>query len=277
MRTVAAALPRVWADALDRAPARRRVASRILFFETAESTNDIAARFAAEDEGGGLAVIADRQTRGRGRLGRQWFSPPGSGLYVSLVVTPGEASDPERATRLLTLMAGVAIAEAIEAATGLGPSIKWPNDLLVGPRKLAGILAEAVSPEVRLKPDTTPSIILGYGINVGLASYPPELADRVTSLEHELGRPIDRAEVGAATFTALEARYGDLMAGRFDAILDAWRARAVGHRGGRVTWDTIEGVRHGTTDGVDDWGALVVKTDRGLERLMAGEVRWDSF
>jgi BirA family biotin operon repressor/biotin-[acetyl-CoA-carboxylase] ligase len=288
-RAAAAELPRVWTEALHRAPPRTRVARHVLFFDAAGSTNDIAATLAAEEEASGLAVIADTQTRGRGRLGRQWFSPPGSGLYVSLVLSPGtDAGEPERAIRLLTLMAGVALAEAIETVTGLAPSIKWPNDLLIGPRKLAGILAEMVNREIRLKPDPTQTvrlkpdttsapIILGYGINVGLAAYPPELADRATSLERELGRPIDREATGAATLTAIDRRYADLAAGRFDAILDAWRARAVGHRGGRVAWDTTEGERRGVTDDIDAWGALLVRTDRGVERLVAGEVRWDSF
>jgi BirA family biotin operon repressor/biotin-[acetyl-CoA-carboxylase] ligase len=323
-RATPAELPPAWRDALGRAGLREGLASRVLFFETASSTNDIATTIAASGEGRGLAVIAETQTRGRGRQGRQWFSPPGSGLYVSLVVTPGEAAaDPERATRLVTLMAGVALAEAIEAVTGLGPAIKWPNDLLIGSRKLAGILAETVNVEVRLKPDPTydlrqpegeslrsairlrsgrpersrgtrprdhdcsvgargapregMSVILGYGINVGRAAYPPELATRATSLEHELGRAIDRAELGAATLASIGARYGDLMAGRFDAILDAWRARAIGQRGARVAWETLEGPRAGVTEGIDDRGALIVNTERGPERLVAGEVRWDCF
>jgi BirA family biotin operon repressor/biotin-[acetyl-CoA-carboxylase] ligase len=118
-RAVASELPRAWADALARVPRRSRVATRVLFFERAGSTNDIAATLAGDASADGLAVIADTQTRGRGRLGRQWFSPPGSGLYVSLVLSPASgAVDPERATRLLTLMAGVALAEAIEAITG---------------------------------------------------------------------------------------------------------------------------------------------------------------
>ena len=288
-RATAVELPKVWEEAIARLPARRHIASRILFFDSAGSTNDIAMRLAERGEGPGLAIIADTQTRGRGRLGRQWFSPPGSGLYISLVIRPGEtAFDPDRAIALVTLMAGVALAEAIESSTGLAPSIKWPNDLLIGPRKLAGILAEAVSAQVRLKPDTTASIrlkpdptsapiILGYGINVGLASFPQDLANRATSLESELGRSINRAEVGAATFAALDRRYADLLAGRFDAILDAWRARAAGCNGGRVNWDTLDGVRRGVTEGIDERGALLVRTDNGLERLVAGEVRWDSF
>ncbi len=109
-------------------------------------------------------VIAETQTAGRGRRGRRWFSPPGSGLYVSLVLAPARARlAPERATALVTLAAGVALAEAIETATGLRPDIKWPNDLLVGPRKVAGILAEGVAGSSR----TIASIVVGYGINVG--------------------------------------------------------------------------------------------------------------
>jgi hypothetical protein len=114
----------------------------------------------------------------------------GSGLYVSVILSPSRAvSDPDRATTLLTLAAGVALAEGVERATGLSPAIKWPNDLLVARRKLAGILAEALSDVV----------VLGYGINVGPMAYPPELRDRATSLETELGRPIDRAVVAVET------------------------------------------------------------------------------
>ena len=106
----------------------------------------MAAALAEHDAAEGTVVIADAQTAGRGRRGRTWFSPPGSGLYVSIVLMPGRAKvAPQRATALLTLTAGVALAEAVAAATGLPPDIKWPNDLLVGRRKLAGILAEATA------------------------------------------------------------------------------------------------------------------------------------
>jgi len=214
----------------------------------------------------GIVVVADEQTAGRGRRGHTWFSPPGSGLYVSVVLTPGRArADPARATTLLTLAAGVAIAEAVEAATGLAVDLKWPNDLFVGRRKLAGILAE--SPAVN-------AVVLGYGINVGPMAYPPALADRATSLESELGRAIDRHQLFAETLAALARRYEDLLDGRFDAILDAWRRRAPAATGARVSWTTDSGERAGTTQGVDDHGALLVRAGESVERIVAGAITW---
>jgi BirA family transcriptional regulator, biotin operon repressor / biotin---[acetyl-CoA-carboxylase] ligase len=261
------ALPPELADAVDRARDRLGpFAGRIRYFAEIGSTNDVAASLAAEPESFGTVVIADAQTAGRGRRGRAWFSPAASGLYVSVIVAPSRgAADPERATTLLTLATGVALAEGVERASGLSPAIKWPNDLLVGRRKLAGILAEAYGD----------AVVLGYGINIGPMAYPPELRDRATSLETELGREIDRGVVAAETLAALAARYADLVAGRFDAILDAWRRRAPSHRGARVVWDTPAGPQSGITDGIDDRGGLLVRmaADR-VERIVAGEVRW---
>jgi BirA family transcriptional regulator, biotin operon repressor / biotin---[acetyl-CoA-carboxylase] ligase len=261
-----AALPPELDEALERARDRLGpLAIRVVYFTTIGSTNDVAASLAAAPESFGTVVIADTQTAGRGRRGRTWFSPAGSGLYVSVIVSPARAaSDPDRATTLLTLAAGVALAEGVERATGLAPAIKWPNDLLVARRKLAGILAEAVGD----------AVVLGYGINVGPAAYPPELRDRATSLETELGRPIDRAVVAVETLAALASRYDDLVSGRFDAILDAWRRRSPTHRGARVVWDTPAGPQSGITDGIDALGALLVRVSDRVERIVAGEVRW---
>src|SRR5262249_7424190 len=161
------------------------LARSILFFSTVRSTNDIAAALAGSPEAEGTVVIAEAQTSGRGRRGRVWFSPPGAGLYVSIVLDPSRAADRERSLSLLTLGAGVALAEAVQRATGLVPDIKWPNDLLIGRRKLAGILAESAS-----APGSRTLTVLGYGINVAPAAYPPDLRDRATSLETELGRTV---------------------------------------------------------------------------------------
>jgi BirA family biotin operon repressor/biotin-[acetyl-CoA-carboxylase] ligase len=262
------------ARALDGARARLRGLGRsVRYFTTIGSTNDAAASLAESADAEGSVVIADAQTSGRGRRGRSWFSPSGAGLYVSVVLEPGRAPQfPDRATMLLTIAAGVALAEAIERATGLRPDIKWPNDLVVGRRKLAGILAEGVGaspahPGLR-------SVVLGYGINVSPASYPSELQDRATSLESELGRSSDRALLCAETLASLAARYGDLLDGRFDAILDAWRNRAPASRGARIAWETPDGPRSGTTAGIDDMGALLVHVGDRIERLVAGEVTW---
>jgi len=262
---------------LSEAIAQRRdrlgaIARQIVYFETIGSTNDVAASLAGSGNSEGAVVIADAQTSGRGRRGRSWFSPPAAGLYVSVVLAPAKARvTPERATALLTLAAGVALAEAVERVTGLRPAIKWPNDLLVDHRKLAGILAEGVA-----FPSTAAlqAVVVGFGINVMPAAYPPALASRVTSLESELGRSVDRAAVCAESLATLATRYDDLLEGRYDAILDAWRSRAFGSRGARVEWDTPSGVRTGITEGVDAMGALLVRTGNTVERLVAGEVRW---
>ena len=243
----------------------------MIYFTTIGSTNDVAAMLASRDGSEGAVVIADAQTAGRGRRGRDWFSPPGSGLYVSVVLTPGRAQNAvaDRATRLVTLAAGVALSEAVAAGTGLVADLKWPNDLYVGRRKLAGILAEGAGGEGRPE-----AIVLGFGINVSAAAYPSALGDRATSLESELGRPLDRATLLAESLAALSRRYDDLLAGRFDVILDAWRARAPGGNGARVAWTTASGLRSGTTAGLDDEGALLVRVGDRIERIVAGEVQW---
>jgi BirA family biotin operon repressor/biotin-[acetyl-CoA-carboxylase] ligase len=173
---------------------------------------------------------------------------------------------------LTTLAAGVALVEGIEAATGLRADLKWPNDLLVAGRKLAGILAEGVSASAGSSRVTT--VVVGYGINIAPAAYPPDLASRATSLETELGREVDRAIVLAGTLSSLAARYDDLLAGRFDAILDAWRRRAPGSAGARVTWTAANGLQSGITAGIDDRGALLVRVGERIERLVGGEITW---
>ena len=232
----------------------------IHYFQTIGSTNDVAATL---PEGG--VVMADAQTAGRGRRGHSWFSPQGSGLYVSVVVAPARARrDPERATLLLTLAAGVALVESLDAATGLRADLKWPNDLYVGRRKIAGILAETSGDRV----------VVGYGVNIAPSAYPPELRDRATSVEFELGRGVDRYRLFVETLAALARRYGDLLDGRFDAILDAWRSRAPAAVGARVTRKGGNLSEHGITAGIDDRGALLVRIGDRIERIVSGELTW---
>lgn len=234
--------------------------SPVQFFPAVGSTNDVAASLPHRS-----VVVAGEQTAGRGRRGRTWFSPPGSGLYVSVVLAPAAARvDPARATTLLTLTAGVALAEGVEAATGLSVDLKWPNDLLVSGRKLAGILAERHA-------DT---VVLGYGINVLATAFPPELRGQATSLESEIGRRIESDLVLDDTLAALSRRYEDLLDGRFDAILDAWRRRAPAASGARVSWTTMEGAQSGVTAGIDAQGALLVQVGDRVERIVSGEVNW---
>jgi BirA family biotin operon repressor/biotin-[acetyl-CoA-carboxylase] ligase len=146
---------------------------------------------------------------------------------------------------------------------------------MVARRKLAGILAETLGVERRpvARPGTT-HVVLGYGINIRSTAYPPDLRDRATSLETELGRPIDRASMCAETLAAVSRRYRDLLAGRFDAILDGWRSRAPGSRGARVTWSTPSGPGSGVTAGIDDRGALLARVGDRVETIVGGEVTW---
>jgi BirA family biotin operon repressor/biotin-[acetyl-CoA-carboxylase] ligase len=276
-------------DALEQARGRLgRLASIVVFYPTIRSTNDAAASLAAEPPGRdrlavaagsqripfvdpeGAVIVADEQTGGRGRRGHGWFSPRGSGLYVSVVLTPARAvSDPRRAMRLLTLAAGVALVEAIEQAAGLTIDLKWPNDLYVGRRKLGGILAEAVTNA------STMAVVLGYGINVLAVALPPELVDRATSLESELGRVVDRDRLFIETLAALGRRYDDLLAGKFDGILDAWRRHAPSACGARVKWIDASGEQSGRTEGIDAEGALLVRTGERTHRIVGGELTWE--
>jgi BirA family transcriptional regulator, biotin operon repressor / biotin---[acetyl-CoA-carboxylase] ligase len=250
---------------LDRARDRLGIfAGGVAWYEEVSSTNDVAVQMAEHRPGEGIIVVANAQSSGRGRLGRTWASPPGAGLYVSVVLRP-----PESAVSLLTLAAGVALTEGIEAATGLAPVVKWPNDLMLSGRKLAGILAEG-----RVQQSGAPFIVLGFGINLLTAAYPAEIAARATSLEAELGRPVDRGLVLAECLAALAERYAQLTDGAAHVILDAWRARARPMLRRMVEWEQHGRMRRGTAVDVDERGALLVTTGDTVERVISGEVRW---
>jgi len=225
------------------------------------STMDVAAALASEGAAHGVVVAAEEQTAGRGRRGSTWSSPPGAGLYFSFIARPSHAST----LSLLTLAAGVGVREGIAAASGLAPDLKWPNDLLVGRRKLAGILAEGLAIGT-----SNQAIVIGAGVNVQAAAYAPDIAARATSIEGELGRAVDRDALLAAILDALWHRLATLEERPGD-ILQAWRAASPSAIGTRIAWDG----RSGLTSGIDDTGALLVKTSAGIERIIAGELNWN--
>ena len=236
------------------------------------STNDVAARLADAGAPEGTVVVAEAQTSGRGRHGRTWFSPAGAGLYVSVILRPQSASGlshHDNPATLLTLASGVALAEGVRAATGLPVEIKWPNDIVIGRRKLAGILAESSAQSGRV-----PVVVLGFGLNLQATAYPAELAGRATSIEAELGRPAERAHILAEVLACLAARYGDLRAAKFDAILSAWRLLAPALPSAPIEWDSPQGVMRGVAMDIDTQGALLVRVGDRVERLIAGEIRW---
>jgi BirA family transcriptional regulator, biotin operon repressor / biotin---[acetyl-CoA-carboxylase] ligase len=233
---------------------------RITWLPEATSTNDLAKLMAERGADEGSVIVADTQTAGRGRLGRTWASPAGAGIYASVIFRPAM-----RVAPLLTLAAGVAMADGIGAATGLDVQLKWPNDLYAAGRKLGGILAEG-APHF---------VVLGFGINVLPAAYPPDVSARATSIATELGRAVDRGLVLAECLAALWARYTDLVEHRDGAVIDAWRRRAAATVGKPIEWERDGNVERGTVRDVDATGALLMATDRGpVIRIVAGEVRW---
>ena len=226
------------------------------------STMDVASALAAAGAGQGVVVGADQQTAGRGRRGHAWESASGAGLYFSFIARPplrANASLP-----LLTLAAGVAVRAGIHAAVGLVPQLKWPNDLLVDRRKLAGILAEGLAVGTAAQ-----AVVIGVGLNLRPSPYPPGVAARATSLEGELGRAVERGPVLAEVLAALADRLATVERSPGD-ILQAWRAASPSATGTRVEWDD----RSGVTAGIDDSGALLVRTGSGVERIIAGELNW---
>jgi BirA family transcriptional regulator, biotin operon repressor / biotin---[acetyl-CoA-carboxylase] ligase len=255
---------------IDTSPHHEIIRFTIQHHPVVSSTMDLAAAEALRGAPEGCTVVADEQTSGRGRRGRAWTSPPGAGLYLSTVIRPPVEPPPGvMLLPLLTLAAGVGVREGLRAATGLAPDLKWPNDLLVGRRKLAGILAEGLGLGTAAQ-----AVVIGVGINVLTAMFPPGVALLATSLEAELGRPVDRALVLREVLAGWAAAYGDLRAGRADDILRRWRAAAPWAVGTPVEWDAPAGRRTGETAGIDAGGALLVNTDHGVERVIAGEVRW---
>lgn len=231
---------------------------RLLIRETAGSTNDELRTLAGKGAADGLVLLALRQTAGRGRRGAAWFSPAGESLAFSILVRPEE---PKALWPRLALAAGLAVAEAIES---FGPpaGIKWPNDVWIGRRKVAGILVEA-------GPDFA---IVGIGININTLEFPPEVAEIASSLGIETGRQIPRAEVLAAVIRHFATRRPRI--GRdFPDLLDAVRQRCVltGHP---VTLTTSNGPKAGTVEGIANGGELMLRTPNGLENLIqADEIR----
>ena len=257
------------AEAVARAgPRLGALAAPLVWYDDIPSTNSEALAMAETGAPEGWTVGAERQSAGRGRHGRAWVSPPGAGIYVSIVLRP-----PAHAVALLTLAAGVAVAEAIQAVSGADARVKWPNDVYLGATpatgKVAGILAEGGVSGTRVD-----HVVVGIGINVQPAALPPDVARRATSIEGELGRHADRGEVFAEVCAGLWRRYQQLVDGDARGVLDAWRTRGAGTLGRRVEWDEANGTARGVARDVDASGALLVETPGGLVSVSSGEVRW---
>ncbi len=247
------------------------IADRLTYHSVVSSTNDVALDLAAAGAEDWTTVLAGAQTAGRGRQGRRWFSAAGAGLYFSTVMRGIESSS-------VTLMAGVAVAEGVRDATGLPAEIKWPNDVVLprprpdgpGPTaKLAGILSEASG--FRGAAD---AVVVGIGVNVAETVYPPELTTRASSLAASLGAPVARATVLVDVFAALIRWRRVLSEGGESDVLARWLELAPTSEGTTVEWNEQGRSRRGVTQGIDRDGALLVRCDGRLERVVAGEVTW---
>jgi BirA family biotin operon repressor/biotin-[acetyl-CoA-carboxylase] ligase len=240
-----------------------RLGHPVYLFEQIGSTNDEARRLAEGGAPEGLLVAAETQTAGRGRGGRRWLTPAGTALAFSLVLRPALPAD--QAGRL-TMLAGIAMCEAIEVVAGLRARLKWPNDLLVNGRKAGGILVES-----GLLGDRLEYAILGIGVNVGQAPSPDQVSFPATSLAAEAGRPIERLKLLRAGLGQLEALYAGLDDG--EALRAGWAAR-LDWLGEPVVATTAEGEVAGLAEGVAEDGALLIRLDSGaVRRVLAGDVR----
>jgi BirA family biotin operon repressor/biotin-[acetyl-CoA-carboxylase] ligase len=243
----------------------RRLGRAYEWHAVCASTSDLAAERARAGAPAGLVICADAQTGGRGRLGRSWHSPAGENLYFSLLLRPAR---PAAEIPPLTLLAGAAVARAV-AALGVSPRLKWPNDvqLVEGDgtrRKLAGVLTEMVSAGDRVE-----HVVVGMGINVNATTFPPELADRATSLRGALGRVVDRAHVLAAVLNAFEPLYDEFERRGPPVAVEAFAEYSALPERCRVD-DRLQGVALG----VDPDGALRLRDDAGrIHRVISGEVQ----
>ena len=184
-------------------------------FEELPSTNDLAKELGSKNAPEGSLVVAECQTRGRGRLGREWDSPPGVGLYVSLILRPPL---PPSELPQITLTAAVAVVRALRKSTGVAPGIKWPNDLLVDGKKLGGILTE-----METESDQIRYLVVGLGLNVNNREFPPPLDQTATSLALARGSTYSRRRIMRAWLEEFEALYEQFLKQDFGGILDEWR------------------------------------------------------
>jgi BirA family transcriptional regulator, biotin operon repressor / biotin---[acetyl-CoA-carboxylase] ligase len=243
------------------------IGREIFFLEETDSTN-LRAHERGESGGRhGLVIIADRQTAGKGRLGRSWQSPPGVNLYASVLLRP--AFLPRQAPQL-TFLSAVAVARAVQEVSGLSARVKWPNDVLVGGKKIAGLLNEMSAETERIN-----YVILGIGVNLNMRAdqFPTELRYPATSILLETGAPISRILFARALLRHLDSLYTLYLAEGFLPLRRAWEAYfdLVGRE---VEIDFRGSVLRGVVEGIDAEGALLLRQGDGqIEKVLAGDVR----
>jgi BirA family transcriptional regulator, biotin operon repressor / biotin---[acetyl-CoA-carboxylase] ligase len=241
--------------------------NEVIYLPETSSTNAVAKSLAAKGAREGALVVAGFQKEGRGRKGRTWFSPPGLGLYASLVLRPHL---PPSEAFTFSLMSALAVADGIASLDDcLHPAVKWPNDVLIKGRKVSGILIELAT-----EADLLDYVIIGFGINVNTDSFPPGLRTEPTSLFLETGRHIPRIAVLAAIMARLGYDYQRLLEAGPDPILSEWRKRC-DIEGRLISVEKLDTVIKGTVKSVDRDGSLILEDNEGrIHRIHSGDVQY---
>ncbi len=240
----------------------------IIHFTETDSTNSRAKELAARGAHEGTIVLAERQTGGRGRRGRSWFSPDGAGLYVSLVLRPEVV--PAEAPKM-TLMTAVAVCDVLISYLPLPPRVKWPNDIFADGRKIAGILTE-----ISTEPDAVDYVVVGLGLNVNVPArqFPKEIRERATSILVETGKTHSRTAIFRSFLENFERHYTLFREGRFPPVLDRWKAYA-GATGQYVRIDQVGRVLTGEIQDIDQDGSLLLRDEKGnLHRIVSGDLTY---
>lgn len=235
-------------------------------YDTIDSTSLEARRLIGQGYGHGMVISARTQTAGRGRLNRAWDSAEDAGIWFSAVLEP---EVPMEQMSLYSFVAAVAVAEAIREVTGISVQLKWPNDVLAGGRKLCGILLELVAER-----NQPLRIIMGIGINASqqISDFPEEVQKKATSLAMETGRVIDRQQVLDAVLKKLAVYSAELEKNGFSAIKDRWTELSCIRGKGVQILQQGKPVLYGTAIGIADDGVLLIQTEQGIERIVAGDV-----
>lgn len=241
------------------------IGNQVVYYEETDSTNTRAKHLAEEGAPEGTLVVAETQNAGKGRRGRSWSSPRGTGIWMSVVLRPDIL--PAQAS-MLTLVAALGVSEGIFRATGLKPEIKWPNDLVLSGKKICGILTE-ISTEL----ETIQYVVTGMGINVNMEEFPEELSRTATSLYLESGQKQKRAPLMGAMALALEEYYREfLKAGDLSTVKDTYEKR-LANLNRQVTVLAPGGEYRGICRGINGQGELLVEREDGiLCRVLSGEV-----
>jgi BirA family biotin operon repressor/biotin-[acetyl-CoA-carboxylase] ligase len=244
----------------------RRIGQSVIYLKAVDSTNEYAFGLAKNGASEGTVILADEQTRGRGRLQRVWQSPPGRNIYTSIILRP--PLKPALAPQI-TLTAGVAVADLLSQYSVKGVSLKWPNDVQIGDRKVCGILTE-----MKVLGDRVDFVIVGIGLNVNMQKedFDAGIRDRATSVREETGSVISRQDLAVQLYQRLEKWYKILLEDGFPPVRKSWLAFA-GILGRRIRVDPLKDAQGGEVIGVDADGALLIKNESGIrQRVIAGDI-----